>query len=179
MDVHVNRNEKKVEWDIGEKTVEIYNQYVLYAFKHGKNMLMIKEKYETSETGFSTYDKAGNLVFSYKYLGNHITFRDKDISKINGVIISADYEEEKGKLVLLIEFEEIRSIIIYDDNATMIKQINAPGGYLFVSLKNNAGNIMVVVQGLNDLTRDAFGRNDWNFEINFENLYVERKSVTS
>ena len=28
------------------------------------------------------------------------------------------------------------------------------------------------------MTRDSFGRNDWNFEINFENFYVERKSIT-
>lgn len=64
------------------------------------------------------------------------------------------------------------------DNADFLSEINCPKGYIFVSLKNCAGHIMVVAQGINDLTRDSFGRNDWNFEINFENFYVERKSIT-
>lgn len=61
---------KAIKWwsGIGGKKIKIHNQYVLYAFKHGKNMLMIKEKYETSENGFSIYDKEGNLVFSYKLI---------------------------------------------------------------------------------------------------------------
>ena len=37
---------------------------------------------------------------------------------------------------------------------------------------------MVVAQGTSDITRDSFKRNDWNFEINFDNLYVEKKSIT-
>ncbi len=37
---------------------------------------------------------------------------------------------------------------------------------------------MTVAQGTNDLTRDSFGRNDWNFTINFDNYYVERDSIT-
>lgn len=178
MDVSINKNDKIVEWNVGEKIIKIHNQYVLYAFKHGKNMLMIKEKHETSESGFSTYDKDGNLVFSYKYLGNHIKFKKKDISRINGAIISVDYEEEKEKLVIIKESDEVRSILIYDENTDILKEINSPRGYVFDSLKNNAGNIMVVAQGTNDSTRDSFGRNDWNFAINYENFYIERKSIT-
>lgn len=94
MDVRVNKNDKMVEWDVGGKTISIYNEYTLYAFKHGKGMLMIKEKYETSDSGFSAYNEEGNLVFSYRSLGNHLNYRNKDISVINGAIISADYEEE-------------------------------------------------------------------------------------
>lgn len=97
MDVRVNKNDKMVEWDVGGKTISIYNEYTLYAFKHGKGMLMIKEKYETSDSGFSAYNEEGNLVFSYRSLGNHLNYRNKDISVINGAIISADYEEEKRK----------------------------------------------------------------------------------
>lgn len=175
MDVCVNKNNKIVEWCVGEQKITIHNDYILYAFKHGKNMLMIKEKYETSESGFSIYDKEGNIVFSYKYLGNYINFRDKHILEINGVIISADYEEEEGKLVILKEAEEIRSILIYDDNADIIAEINSPRGYIFVSLKNNDGNIIVEARGINDMTRDSFGRNDWNFVIDFENLHITRK----
>lgn len=178
MDVRVNKNDKMVEWDVGGKTISIYNEYTLYAFKHGKGMLMIKEKYETSDSGFSAYNEEGNLVFSYRSLGNHLNYRNKDISVINGAIISADYEEEKRKLTIIKEFNEIRSLLIYDDNADFLSEINCPKGYIFVSLKNCAGHIMVVAQGINDLTRDSFGRNDWNFEINFENFYVERKSIT-
>ena len=178
MDVRVNKNDKMVEWDVGVKTISIYNEYTLYAFKHGKGMLMIKEKYETSDSGFSAYNEEGNLVFSYRSLGNHLNYRNKDISVINGAIISADYEEEKRKLIIIKEFNEIRSLLIYDDNADFLSEINCPKGYIFVSLKNCAGHIMVVAQGINDLTRDSFGRNDWNFEINFENFYVERKSIT-
>lgn len=178
MDVCVNKNDKIVEWRVGEETIRIYNQYVLYAFKHGKNMLMIKEKYGLSESGLSAYDKEGNLVFSYKYLGNHITFRGKDISEINGTIVSADYEEERRKLVILKQIDEIKTILICDDNANILTEIKPPRDYVFVSLKNNAGNIMVVAQGTNDLTGDTFGRNDWNFVIDFDNLYVDRKSIT-
>lgn len=178
MDVYVNKNEKKVEWNVGEKIVTIYNEHVLYAFKHGKNMLMIKEKHNASGNGFSTYDTEGNLIFSYKYLDNHITYREVDIVRINGTIISAEYEEEKRKLVILKETEEIRSLLVYDEHGDFISEIASPRGYTFVSLKNNAGNIMVVAQGTDDMTRDSFGRNDWNFIIDFENFYVERKSIT-
>ena len=34
MDVRVNKNDKMVEWDVGGKTISIYNEYTLYAFKH-------------------------------------------------------------------------------------------------------------------------------------------------
>ena len=139
---------------------------------------MVKEKYESSESGFSTYDKDGNLVFSYKYLGNSLTFKKEDIDSINGVIISADYEEEKRKLVVLKELEEIRSLLVYDERGDFIAEIMSPRGYTFVSLKNNVGNIMVVAQGENDITRDSFGRNDWNFIFDFDNFYVQRKSIT-
>lgn len=49
---------------------------------------------------------------------------------------------------------------------------------MFVSLKNNNGNIMVVAQGKNNLTRDSFRRNDWNFVIDFDNFCIQRKSIT-
>ena len=179
MDVYINKKDKIVEWDIGEKIISIYNEHVLYAFKHGKDMLMIKEKHDkTSESGFSVYDKERNLVFSYKYLTNNITFRDKNIAGINGRIVSVDYEEEKRKLVVLKEGQEINSLLIYNENGDFITEIVSPRDYFFVSLKNSDGNIMVVAQGMNDITRDSFGRNDWNFVIDFEGLYVERKSIT-
>lgn len=177
MDVCVNKNEKKVEWSVGEKLITIYNEHVLYAFKHGKNMLMIKEKYDILGIGFSTYDIEGRLVFSYKYMGNCVTFRGVDIDVINGAIISADYEEEKKKLVILIDKEEIRSLLIYDEQGDFVSEIVSPIDYSFVSLKNNDGKIIVVAQGTNDMTRDLFGRNDWNFVIDFENFYVEKKTI--
>ena len=40
------------------------------------------------------------------------------------------------------------------------------------------GNIMVVAQGTNDMTRDSFGRNDWNFKIDLDNFCVQKKSIT-
>ena len=177
MDIRVNKNKKIVEWNVGEKVITIHNEHVLYAFKHGESMLMIKEKYEMSENGFSTYDMKGRVIFSYKYLKDSITFKETEI-RINGVIISADYEEEKRKLVILKETGEIRSLLIYDENGDFLAEIVSPVGYRFVSLKNSAGNIMVVAQGTNDITRDSFGRNDWNFSINFDNFYVEKKSIT-
>ena len=42
------------------------------------------------------------------------------------------------------------------------------------SLKNHDGNIMVVAQGTSDMTKDSFGRNDWNFVIDFEDFYVKK-----
>lgn len=140
-------------------------------------LLMIKEKYEASESGFSTYDKEVNLVFSYKYLGNRITFREMHITEINGAIISADYEEEKRKLIVLKEVAETSSLLIYDEKGELIAEIISPRGYIFVSLKNNAGNIMVVAHGTNDMTRDSFGRNDWNFVIDFKYFSVQKKSI--
>ena len=35
MDVRVNKNEKKIEWNVGEKIIVIHNKHVLYAFEHG------------------------------------------------------------------------------------------------------------------------------------------------
>ena len=37
---------------------------------------------------------------------------------------------------------------------------------------------MVAAQGTDDITKDSFGRNDWNFTINFDNFFVEKKSIT-
>lgn len=178
MDVRVNKSEKKIEWNVGRRTITIHNAYVLYAFKHGKNLIMVKEKYESSESGFSIYDKCGNLVVSYKYLGDSLTFREVNIADIKGTIISADYEEEKRVVIILKELEETRSLLIYDEQGDFIAEIVSPQGYRFVSLKNNDGNIMVVAQGTSDMTRDSFGRNDWNFVIDFENFYVQKKSIT-
>lgn len=178
MDVRVNKNEKRIEWNVGNRTISIYNDHVLYVFRHGKSLLMVKEKYEPSESGFSIYDKCGNLVISYKYLGDSLTFGKVNITDIKGAIISVDYEEEKRMLVILKELEEIRSLLIYDEQGNFIAEIVSPQGYTFVSLKNSAGNIMVVAQGTNDMTRDSFGRNDWNFVIDFENFYVQKKSIT-
>ena len=42
MDVCVNKNKKTIEWNVGEKKIIIHNKHVLYAFKHGKNLLMVK-----------------------------------------------------------------------------------------------------------------------------------------
>ena len=178
MDIHIKKDEKTVEWNIGEKIITIYNENLLYAFKHGKNMLMIKEKFETSEIGFTTYDAEGNRIFSYKYLGDSIVFREAGIVRINERIISADYEEEKRMLVILKEASETRSLLIYDENGSFIAEIGAPRVYTFISLKNNAGNIMVAAQGTYDTKKDSFGRNDWNFTIDFNNFYVERKAIT-
>lgn len=178
MDVRVNKNEKKIEWNVGSRTITIHNAHVLYAFKHGKNLLMVKEKYESSESGFSIYDKCGNLVVSYKYLGDSLTFREVNIADIKGAIIYADYEEEKRMVIILKELEETRSLLIYDEQGDFIAEIVSPQGYTFVSLKNSDGNIMVVAQGTSDMTRDSFGRNDWNFVIDFENFYVQKKSIT-
>lgn len=178
MDVCVNKNEKTIEWNVGNRTIIIYNEYVLYAFKHGKNFLMVKEKYESSGSGFSIYEESGNLVLSYKYLGDSLIFREVNIDDINGTIISADYEEEKRKVVILKELEGTRSLLVYDEQGDFMAEMASPPGYIFVSLKNSDGNIMVVAQGTSDMTRDSFGRNDWNFIINFENYYVQKKSIT-
>ena len=68
--------------------------------------------------------------------------------------------------------------MIYDESGSFIAEIGTPSGYTFASLKNNAGNIMVAAQGTNDTTKDSFGRNDWNFAIDFNNFYVEKKAIS-
>lgn len=177
MEIHINRQEKTVKWDYDGKTVNVHNEYMLYAFKHGKDMLMIKERYETAGSGFSLYDITGEKIFSYKYLDRDISYKGNRIIQVQGNIISVDYQQEKGKLIVLKEENEIRTIVLYEEKGNFIAEINAPRGYKLVSLKNNEGNIMAVAQGMNDITRDSFGRNDWNFEINLENYYVEKKSI--
>lgn len=178
MDVRVNKSEQRIEWTVGSRTITIHNAHVLYAFKHGKKLLMVKEKYESSENGFSIYDECGTLMISYRYLGESLRFREVNIENIKGAIISADYEEEKRMVIILKELEDTRSLLIYDEHGDFITEIISPQGYTFVSLKNSDGNIMVVAQGTSDMTRDSFGRNDWNFAIDFENFYVQKKSIT-
>jgi len=178
MNVYVNKSEKKIEWNVGSRTIIIYNEHVLYAFKHGKNFLMVKEKYDSTESGFSIYDEGGNLVISYKYGGDSLTCREGSRVDINGVIIAADFVEEKRNVVILREFKGTRSLLIYDELGDFITEIISPRGYRFVSLKNCEGNIMVVAEGTSDMTKDSFGRNDWNFEIDLENYYVQKKSIT-
>lgn len=178
MSLYIDKNKGTIEWNTEQKTIVVHNKHVLYAFQHGKSMLMVKENYELSEDRFCAYDNNGKLIFSYKYRGNNIIFRENNIPITNGRIISADYEEEKGKLVVLKELQEMKSLLIYDDNGDFIAEIISPQGYTFVSLKNNTGNIMVVAQGTNDITRDSFGRNDWNFVIDFDHFYVQKKSIT-
>lgn len=177
MEIHVNRQERTVEWNYDGKIVNISNEHMLYAFKHGKDMLMIKEKYEVSGSGFSLYDITGKQIFSYKYLDNTIKYKENKIIKVQGNIISVDYQQVSNKLIVLREENDVRIIEIYEEKGNFIAQINAPRGYKFVSLKNDEGNIMVVAQGMNDITRDSFGRNDWNFAIDLENYYVEKKSI--
>ena len=97
MDIYVDKNSNRIEWSVDDNTVVICNNYVSYAFKHGKKLLMVKERYESSEVGFTIYDNSGNSVISYKYLGDNFTYRGVNIVDVNGMIISADYEEEKKK----------------------------------------------------------------------------------
>lgn len=177
MEIHVNKQEKTIKWDYKEKTINVNNEYMLYAFKHGKDMLMIKEKYEDLGNGFSLYDITGKQIFSYKYSDNIIKYKENKIIKVRGNIISVDYQQVSNKLIVLREENDVRTIEIYEEKGNFIAQINAPRGYKFVSLKNDEGNIMVVAQGMNDITRDSFGRNDWNFAIDLENYYVEKKSI--
>ena len=60
----------------------------------------------------------------------------------------------------------------YTDGLLKGCDIRAEDGQLVI------GNIMVVAQGRNDTTRDSFGRNDWNFVIDFDNFCVQKKSIT-
>ena len=76
------------------------------------------------------------------------------------------------------EKEKTKSLLLYDENFVNLAEIKSPNGYIFISLKNCIGNIMVVAQGTDDITKDSFGRNDWNFTINFDNFFVEKKSIT-
>lgn len=177
MDIYVDKNSNRIEWSVDDNTVVICNNYVSYAFKHGKKLLMVKERYESSEVGFTIYDSSGNSVISYKYLGDNFTYRGVNIVDVNGMIISADYEEEKKNIVILKEFEKSRSLLIYGKQGDFVAEIPSPQGYTFISLKNCDGNIMVVARGTNDITKDSFGRNDWNFEVDLENFYVQKKSV--
>ena len=33
MDVRVNKSEKRIEWNVGSRTITIHNAHVLYAFR--------------------------------------------------------------------------------------------------------------------------------------------------
>lgn len=176
MDIRIDKEKRLVEWYEEGKKLQIYNKNVLYAFGHGKGMLLIKEKYSDT-TGFSAYDNRGNLIFSYKYLGNSIIFCDKNISIQDGRIITADYGEDKEKLIVLKETGETRVLVIYDKDERGNVEIRSPQGYKFVSLKNDCGNLMVVAQGMSELTKDAYGRNDWCFSIDLDNNIVQKERI--
>ena len=62
MDVRVNKNEKKIEWNVGSRTITIHNAHVLYAFKNGKNLLC-----ETGGSLFNWIAQSISLPLPQKY----------------------------------------------------------------------------------------------------------------
>ncbi|MBD5455809.1 MAG: hypothetical protein HDR23_04950 [Lachnospiraceae bacterium] len=175
MNICVDKNKKTVEWNVEGKKFIIHNEHVLYAFQHGENMLMIKEDCGVYEKyGFIVYDIEGNKVYSYKTGENSIVFRE-EVIRIDGTVQQVDYEEEKRKLVVLKEKDKKTSLLLYDDNGELLAEIGFPRDYTFFALSNGglSFGILAKARGTSDAIRD-----DWNFKINFENYYVERKSIT-
>lgn len=178
MNICVDKNKKIVEWNVEGKKFSFHNEHVLYAFQHGENMLMIKEDYGgygfDRKVGYIVYDSDGNMVYSYKAKENSIMFRE-EVIRIDGIVQQVDYEEEKRKLVVLKEKDKKTSLLLYDDNGKLLAEIGSPRGYTFFALSNGglSFGILAKARGTSDAIRD-----DWNFKINFENYYVERKSIT-
>lgn len=177
MEVRVNKSTETVEWVVSGRTICIHNQYALYAFTQRDYLIKVKELHGQSRSGFSAYDKDGELIFSFIYLENQVLFMGKTIVLDDGVVISVDYEENKQVLVILKENEKKRSVLLYRIDGERIAEINSPRDFQFVALKKNSDSIMVTGRGRTDRTSDAFGRNDWNFKLNFENYYVERDVI--
>lgn len=180
MNISVDKNKKIVEWNVEGKKFIFHNEHVLYAFKHGENMLMIKEDYGVyEEYGSIVYDTEGNMVYSYKSGENSVVFKG-EVIRIDGTVQQVDYEEEKRKLVILKEKDKKTSLLLYDDNGEFLAEIGSPRGYAFFALSNGGRSfsILAKARGISEATTDPYGRNDWNFKINFENYYVERKSIT-
>ena len=44
-----------------------------------------------------------------------------------------------------------------------------PSSYTFYFTKNIENTIIAVCRGNSDITKDKYGRNDWNFRIDFIN----------
>lgn len=151
---------------------------MMYAFEYGDEMVMLKFKNQGGEIGFSMYGINGEFILSYVPQSGGITIKSNRCIHMDD-LISVEYSKKDKKIVALIGMkEEERKLIILDCNGNIIANIINPPSYTFYFTKNIGNAVIAVCRGKSDITKDKYGRNDWNFRVNLDNYYVERVSIT-
>lgn len=177
MNIFIDRKNGIVKWKFHDKDIKVHNTDIIYAFEYANDMVMLKVKGKSEEIWFVLYDKEGNKILSYSVNAKEIVINKNKHLKITG-LISVEYSKKYNKIIILrgIDNQE-QNLIIMDYNGYEISKVKNPKGYTFVYTKNMGNMIVVVCQGNSNLTKDKYGRNDWNYRLDLNNYYIERLSI--
>ncbi len=176
MDIKFDRNNGKITWEYNGKKINIIKSNVLYAFEHGNNKVMVKERIE-GHSSFSLYDETGVLIFDYQSNSKELHTNSGCISVDLEKIISADYDEIQNVLVILEGNGTDNILSLYENSGKKQGTISQPKELRFISLSNDKGRVDVSCRGLDAKYVDSFGRNDWCFEIDYESLNIKSGHV--
>ncbi|MGL4106688.1 hypothetical protein [Clostridium sp. LP20] len=178
MNIFTDRKNGIVKWSYNNKDIKIQNTDMMFAFEYANDMVMLKVKGNDSKIGFILYNTDGTIILSYSAKAEEIVIKENKHLKINN-LISVEYSKKYNKIIILRGIDdENQKLIIMDCNGDEISSIKNPVGYTFYYTKNVGNMVMVVCQGNSDLTKDKYGRNEWNYRIDLDNYYVEKLSIT-
>ena len=178
MSILTDRNNGIVKWEYNGKDIIIQNSNMMCAFEYGNEMVMLKVKNQDGEIGFVLYDINGGFILSYVAKTGEISIGSNHFIRMDN-LITVEYSRKDKKVVALIGMKEReRKLVIIDYNGCELASIPNPVGYTFYYTKNLGDSIMAVCQGNSEITKDKYGRNDWNFRIDLNNYYVEKVSIT-
>ncbi|MDR2087764.1 MAG: hypothetical protein LBP73_00220 [Clostridiales Family XIII bacterium] len=167
-----------VKWFYDGKEMIVENPDMIYAFEYGNEMIMLKTKNKTKGIGFILHDIKGNVILSY-FLSCGKIFNGNDREIFSGALVSVDYNNVYDKVIAIVgDCSETYKLLILELSGDIVAVISHPREYYFHSTKCVKSDILAVCRGINDQTRDKYGRNDWNFRIDLNNFYVERLSIT-
>lgn len=177
MNIFTDRKNGIVKWSYNNKDIKIQNTDMMFAFEYANDMVMLKVKGKDSKIGFVLYNTDGTIILSYSVKAEGIIIKENKHLKINN-LISVEYSKKYNKIIILRGIDdENQKLIIMDCNGDEISSIKNPVGYTFYYTKNVGNMVMVVCQGNSDLTKDKYGRNEWNYRIDLDNYYVEKLSI--
>ena len=170
--------EGTIKWLYNGDDIVINKKGIIYAFEYGDKMVMIKCKSHNGEVYFFLYDIQGKFILSYSLNNGEI------VTKVNNSIwledlVSVEYSKDYNKIIVLVgKSMQEHKLKILELDGDVVAVITHPKDYYFMSTKYVQDVIMVVCQGITDITKDKYGRNDWNFRIDLNNYYVEKVSIT-
>lgn len=178
MNILKDRKNGIVKWNYDGKDIVIQNANMMYAFEYGVEMVMLQVKSQDGQYGYSIYDINGNFILSYIEDGNKIIIGNNQCIQMD-TLISVQYSKKDKKIVALTGMnKDERKLLVMDYSGNVVSSILNPTGYTYDYIKNSRDTIMAVCQGNSDITKDKYGRNDWNFRIDLNNYYVEKVSIT-